>query len=335
MDLFGKPSEVPTPTDNYPQLKITDFGISRIVGRGTFFATYCGTLEYLAPELLTNPQVATLKIDMWSLGIILFIMLVGYPPFSKQYTDSIPGYPDLPTQIANGMAMFVDAHWANISPEGKHLVRSLLTSDPSKRPSAWECVSHPWVSFKRGGKYGEFTLLGLEEKEDQITFEKPSEDIPILGELTPAELLKEQREKTVLRQHIPVSPTPSPSSPSLQAPTSPPPMATGFPRDKISMFPRTPNMLYHQQKTALRKIPLPEAIPQIPVTPLVSNSERQDPQSSAQDPSPTFPPPASSRYPLSSVLVDSEPEDPRIDIRPQRLPSLLAVTATPSVHPHS
>ena len=169
------PTQIPSNQSPYPELKITDFGISRIVGSGTFKATVCGTLEYVAPEILNPVSHSTLKIDMWSLGVLLFIMLCGYPPFSAEFQKLQPNYPSLIDQIRFGTPFYDPQMWKGISREAIDLITKLLQKDPEKRLSAAECTQHPWVRYKRGGEKGNITLFNQIETTDGILFNIPSQ----------------------------------------------------------------------------------------------------------------------------------------------------------------
>ncbi|KAK2942263.1 putative serine/threonine protein kinase [Blattamonas nauphoetae] len=125
-------------------VKITDFGVSRVVGKGTFIGTLCGTPEYFAPEMFGQVRKCTKALDMWSLGVILFIMLGGYPPFTSD-TDARTRQPHLMQQITHGMYSFPDAYWKDISRDAINLIMRLMTVDPSKRITATEAAVHPWI----------------------------------------------------------------------------------------------------------------------------------------------------------------------------------------------
>lgn len=113
-------------------IKVTDFGLSRVVGEHSLMKTLCGTPSYLAPEVLTsaNKEGYGKAVDCWSLGVILFIWykhtiqsicilflfnsLAGYPPFS----DEIKEY-SLHDQIINARYTFPDEYWDSVGADGK------------------------------------------------------------------------------------------------------------------------------------------------------------------------------------------------------------------------
>ncbi|CAD5115332.1 DgyrCDS4314 [Dimorphilus gyrociliatus] len=123
-------------------VKVTDFGLSKFVDSKTLMTTFCGTPNYLAPEvLITNGMGSyTNAIDCWSLGVILFIMLVGYPPFSDERTDM-----ELSKQIKEGNVDYPKKYWNGISKNAIDLCRKLLTVDIKKRYSMEQCLTHPWL----------------------------------------------------------------------------------------------------------------------------------------------------------------------------------------------
>lgn len=120
--------------------------------------TPVGSAEYMAPEVVDAWVGESFsydkKCDLWSLGIILYIMLCGYPPFYGQ-CGSDCGWEKgemcnncqetLFTSIQDGFYEFPEAEWSNISQDAKDLIQKLLVRDPSKRYSAAEVLSHQWV----------------------------------------------------------------------------------------------------------------------------------------------------------------------------------------------
>jgi len=100
--------------------------------------TACGTPGYVAPEVLKNEPYGK-AVDLWSLGVILYILLCGFPPFYHESTAA------LYKQIKKGEFDFPAPYWSNISDSAKDLVRKLLTVDPEKRFTAAQVLSHAWI----------------------------------------------------------------------------------------------------------------------------------------------------------------------------------------------
>lgn len=137
-----KPENILLATEeNETLIKVTDFGLSKFVDAGTMMKTFCGTPSYLAPEILLTVGMGayTKAIDCWSLGVIIYICLVGYPPFSDEREDMA-----LNKQIIGGHYSFPKEYWKDISEEAIDLVKKLLTVDPKKRATLEEVIGHPW-----------------------------------------------------------------------------------------------------------------------------------------------------------------------------------------------
>ncbi|KAF3434320.1 hypothetical protein FNV43_RR25423 [Rhamnella rubrinervis] len=119
-------------------LKIMDFGLSSVEEFTDPVVGLFGSIDYVSPEALSQGNV-TSKSDMWSLGVILYILLSGYPPFIAQSNKQKQ------QMIMAGDFSFYEKTWKNISSSAKQLIKSLLTVDPQRRPSALELLDHPWV----------------------------------------------------------------------------------------------------------------------------------------------------------------------------------------------
>eukprot|EP01132_Coremiostelium_polycephalum_P005918 gene5918-7367_t len=125
-------------------IKLSDFGLSRTIGEGSFMKTMCGTPQYLAPEILTNGANGASgygkEVDCWSLGAILYVMLCGYPPFDESKDISIF------EQIRGGIYEFSEDDWSGVSEEAKDLIKRLLNVNPSKRYTCQQILNHPWYN---------------------------------------------------------------------------------------------------------------------------------------------------------------------------------------------
>ncbi|EFB25743.1 hypothetical protein PANDA_003662, partial [Ailuropoda melanoleuca] len=123
-------------------IKITDFGQSKILGETSLMRTLCGTPTYLAPEVLNSFGTAGYNraVDCWSLGVILFICLSGYPPFSEHKTQV-----SLKDQITSGKFNFIPEVWTEVSEKALDLVKKLLIVDPKVRFTTEEALRHPWL----------------------------------------------------------------------------------------------------------------------------------------------------------------------------------------------
>jgi len=119
-------------------VKIADFGFAKHVYRRESLTTQCGTPGYVAPEILEGIPYDE-RADMWSVGVILYILLGGYPPFIENNQR------DLFRKIRKGEYEFHPEYWGTVSEEAKSLIASLLTVDPVKRLDAIEALTDPWI----------------------------------------------------------------------------------------------------------------------------------------------------------------------------------------------
>lgn len=119
-------------------VKLTDFGLAnKLDGTDLKFWTSCGTLYYAAPEVLSSGSYDN-KIDFWSLGVVMYVLLVGYLPF---YHDNRNRTIEL---IRKGKVHFDMTDWGEISAEARDLIRKLLNVDPQKRYNAEQVLNHSW-----------------------------------------------------------------------------------------------------------------------------------------------------------------------------------------------
>lgn len=123
-------------------LKLIDFGFSNIWVKHTKMELSCGTLSYVAPEVLNKSY--TSQCDLWSLGVIVFILLVGYMPFSgsseKVTIDAIKA----------GKYTVRKDRWSRVTPQGFDFVRKLLKVNPEERMTATAALDHPWLTTRSG-----------------------------------------------------------------------------------------------------------------------------------------------------------------------------------------
>lgn len=101
--------------------------------------TQCGTEGYVAPEILSHKPAYDTKCDMWSLGVILYIVLGGYRPFRGTSDDVM-------RQIRYGEYEFHERYWGHVSDEAKDLIRAMLTVDPDLRISANDAMNSSWIT---------------------------------------------------------------------------------------------------------------------------------------------------------------------------------------------
>jgi calcium-dependent protein kinase len=120
-------------------LKIIDWGGARYFQRNKKMTSVGGTPYYIAPEVLS--EVYDEKCDVWSCGVILYILLCGYPPFNGE-TDA-----DIMKAVKKGVFDFPNDEWGKVSKEAKSLISGMLKYEPKGRLSAKECLSHPWFKM--------------------------------------------------------------------------------------------------------------------------------------------------------------------------------------------
>jgi calcium-dependent protein kinase len=126
--------------NGFHQIKIIDFGTAKVFIKEKREHALIGSAYYIAPEVLSRNY--TEKCDLWSCGIIMYILLTGRPPFNGQTED------DIMRKIKGGEYDMTKYPWGIISSEAKDLINNLLQIKPNKRISAEEALKHPWFSSK-------------------------------------------------------------------------------------------------------------------------------------------------------------------------------------------
>ncbi|KAL7837279.1 hypothetical protein SRHO_G00269900 [Serrasalmus rhombeus] len=124
-------------------LKLTDFGFAKETTTHNSLATPCYTPYYVAPEVL-GPEKYDKSCDMWSLGVIMYILLCGYPPFYSNHGLAIS--PGMKRRIRMGQYEFPNPEWSEVSEEAKQLIRMLLKTEPTQRMTITEFMNHPWIN---------------------------------------------------------------------------------------------------------------------------------------------------------------------------------------------
>ncbi|XP_038847015.1 calcium/calmodulin-dependent protein kinase type II subunit gamma-like isoform X8 [Salvelinus fontinalis] len=120
-------------------VKLADFGLAiEVQGDQQAWFGFAGTPGYLSPEVLRKDSYGK-PVDIWACGVILYILLVGYPPFWDEDQHK------LYQQIKAGAYDFPSPEWDTVTPEAKNLINQMLTINPSKRITADQALKHPWI----------------------------------------------------------------------------------------------------------------------------------------------------------------------------------------------
>lgn len=128
-------------------IKLIDFGLSKrntqpLPRQALKTTTKVGTPYYIAPEIIKAKQAYGIECDLWSIGVCLFIILSGFPPFDGENNC------DIMKSVTKGYYDFRHPVFNYVSKDGKELIRGLLEMDPQKRLTAQKALQHPWFSQK-------------------------------------------------------------------------------------------------------------------------------------------------------------------------------------------
>ena len=136
-------------------IKLVDFGLAlQLEGQTKSWFGFAGTLSYLSPEVINREEYGR-GIDIWACGVILYILLCGYPPFSHEDQR------DLFASITSGRYEFHSPEWDSVTPKGRDVIRSMLTVDQDKRPTASVLLAHVWVRDRN-------SIANTENREETI-----------------------------------------------------------------------------------------------------------------------------------------------------------------------
>ncbi|KAF3393344.1 Protein kinase kin1 [Talaromyces pinophilus] len=117
-------------------IKIIDFGLSNLFSPRSHLRTFCGSLYFAAPELLQARQYTGPEVDVWSFGIVLYVLVCGKVPFDDQ------SMPNLHAKIKKGEVEYPQG----LTSECRHIISRMLVTDPKKRASLAEIMNHPWMT---------------------------------------------------------------------------------------------------------------------------------------------------------------------------------------------
>jgi serine/threonine protein kinase len=152
-------------------LKLTDFGLAKDISRESSSEPLndpCGTPGYVAPEILMSKPYG-LKVDTWAVGVILYTLLCGYPPFYSEDQQA------LFSQIKKAVYVFDSPYWDDVSKGAKEVVTKLLVANPQKRLSAKELLELDWVKdphSQNQAHLGKHVIEGIEKLQKNAKFKK-------------------------------------------------------------------------------------------------------------------------------------------------------------------
>ena len=165
------------------EIKLIDFGTAKQFEPHQKLNKFVGTSYYIAPEVLKENYNE--KCDIWSCGVILYILLCGYPPFNGNSNV------DIYHNIQNNPPYFNGEEWKDITREAIDLIKCMLNKIPNKRFSAEQCLNHKW-----------FKLLTSKDKNDEKSVEKLGKKLQLKVINKMADFVKENRLKQAVLQFI-------------------------------------------------------------------------------------------------------------------------------------
>ncbi|KAM6434456.1 death-associated protein kinase 2-like isoform 3-T3 [Liasis olivaceus] len=121
-----------------PRIKIIDFGLAQKLEEGVAYKSLCGTPQYIAPEVINYEALSTAT-DMWSIGVITYILLSGMSPFQGE-TDE-----ETLSNVVSGNYEFEEKYFSQTSEMAKDFIQKLLMKEPRDRMTAAQCLLHPWI----------------------------------------------------------------------------------------------------------------------------------------------------------------------------------------------
>mmetsp|Transcript_3864 Transcript_3864/g.9453 ORF Transcript_3864/g.9453 Transcript_3864/m.9453 type:complete len:549 (-) Transcript_3864:106-1752(-) len=151
--------------DNDLDIRIADFGLARVVGSNTLIQSVVGSPNYVAPEVLQGKGYWK-QADLWSIGVITYILLCGYPPFTS------PDIRDLLDMIQSGEYEYEEDYWSGVSADAKDFIDHLLVVDPDARYDVDQALKHKWFTEDEAKLTKNLTIGGklketLEQWRDQ------------------------------------------------------------------------------------------------------------------------------------------------------------------------
>lgn len=187
----------------FAEVKITDFGLAKYTSgpQASPMTTACGTPGYVAPEVISGSEYDS-KVDMWSLGVIAYVILCGFPPFYHE------NHTELFRAIKNCNYEFVSPFWDGVSESAKDLITKLLVVNPKDRLNAEAVLEHPWVRGDDGavgsGSLGAHVKDGLRAIMAKEKWRKAQLRLGVIkalgGQKALLELNKTEEEKTKDRE---------------------------------------------------------------------------------------------------------------------------------------
>jgi len=138
-----------TDTSEEADIRLLDFGLSKIIGPNETCNEPYGTLSYVAPEILLEKPY-TKAVDVWSIGIITYLLLCGCLPFDDEKSER-----EIARQTIHDPVPYHSSIWKKLSPEAKIFVDNLLNKDPKKRMLIKDILEHPWIQKQTKNKMAE------------------------------------------------------------------------------------------------------------------------------------------------------------------------------------
>lgn len=192
-----KPDNILIEQDDPVLVKITDFGLAKVQGNGTFMKTFCGTLAYVAPEVIGGKASSdetgevheySSLVDMWSIGCLVYVILTGHLPFSGSTQEQ------LYKQISRGSYHEGPLKDFRISDEARGFIDSLLRVNPNDRPTADKALQHPWIKV--------VNTQNSASESSQISLSQSLSQQKVLENMDDAqyEFIKAQRRALLLQQ---------------------------------------------------------------------------------------------------------------------------------------